>query len=329
MGAICPSPRARSGTAPLRIDKAPGIWLLTHLAAPREQCSVCAISMLAAKRNSSLTHWNACIDKGLIEPSGEALDALRGRIERGNHRRLRRLRPVGGDNARLLELGEFGLEPLQLLLDLREFIGKCECRHDREPHVTNFAETRAQLNDAPIEIFREVRDTRLFAVLTCHPKLAAVDGNADLRHGTLRAGSPRARIGSCRWRHRAAERLHDSRFPACGCARSRHQAPPQAASGRRQARAVARQESARRDRPRAAARQRRRAHRAQAQDACWRRRWRSLRSSSMAPCSADYSADSSAVWREKSFASASSYKEKPTLRVGSQSTFDANSPSPL
>ena len=80
--------------------------------------------MLAAKRNSSLTHWNACIDKGLIEPSGEALDALRGRIERGNHRRLRRLRPVGGDNARLLELGEFGLEPLQLLLDLREFIGE-------------------------------------------------------------------------------------------------------------------------------------------------------------------------------------------------------------
>src|SRR5439155_1242750 len=123
-------------------------------------------------------------------------------------------------------------------------IGKCERRHDREPHVTNFAETRAQLNDAPIEIFREVRDTRLFAVLTCHPKLAAVDGDADLRHGTLRAGSPRARIGSCRWRRRAAERLHDSRFPACGCARSRHQAPPQAASGRRQARAVARQEPA-------------------------------------------------------------------------------------
>ncbi|TMJ45198.1 MAG: hypothetical protein E6G86_01965 [Alphaproteobacteria bacterium] len=71
------------------------------------------------------------------------------------------------------------------------------------------------------------------------------------------------------------EKSHGSRFPACGCARSRHQAPPQAASGRRQARAVARQESARRDRPRAAARQRRRAHRAQAQDACWRRRWRS------------------------------------------------------
>src|SRR5262249_12963713 len=36
---MCPSPRARSGTAPVRIDKAPGIWLLTHRAAPQSPCS--------------------------------------------------------------------------------------------------------------------------------------------------------------------------------------------------------------------------------------------------------------------------------------------------
>src|SRR6266550_2635579 len=36
---MCPDPRARAGTAPFRIDKAPGNWLLTHSAAPRTQCN--------------------------------------------------------------------------------------------------------------------------------------------------------------------------------------------------------------------------------------------------------------------------------------------------
>jgi hypothetical protein len=39
VGAICPGPRARTGTAPFRIDKAPGNWLLTHSTAPPGECS--------------------------------------------------------------------------------------------------------------------------------------------------------------------------------------------------------------------------------------------------------------------------------------------------
>ena len=37
VGAVCPSPRARSGTAPFRIDKAPGIESPSHPAAPLRQ----------------------------------------------------------------------------------------------------------------------------------------------------------------------------------------------------------------------------------------------------------------------------------------------------
>ena len=36
---MCPDPRARAGTAPFRIDKAPGNWLLTHSAAPPGECN--------------------------------------------------------------------------------------------------------------------------------------------------------------------------------------------------------------------------------------------------------------------------------------------------
>src|SRR5271169_6258972 len=36
---MCPDPRARTGTAPFRIDKAPGNWLLTHSAAPPGECN--------------------------------------------------------------------------------------------------------------------------------------------------------------------------------------------------------------------------------------------------------------------------------------------------
>src|SRR4029450_434393 len=166
----------------------------------------------------ALAHWKAGVEDRLIELPGEALDALGRGIERRDHRRLRRLGAIGGYGARLLEGGEFGLEPPQFFFHPRQLIGERQRGHDREPRVADLAEARAQRGDPRVELLGEMGDMRLFAVLASHPELTAVDGNIDLRHGSLSARLPRARSGSCRWQHRAARRTRDWPAPASGCA---------------------------------------------------------------------------------------------------------------
>src|SRR5919109_5017572 len=134
--------------------------------------------------NARLPDWNAGVDDCLIELPGETLEALGGRVEPGDHRRLRRLGAIRGYDTRLLQGGELRLESLQFFLDLRELIGDCQRGHDRETRIADLAEARPQLTDAPVELLGESGETRLFAGLAGHAELAAVDGDVDLRHGT-------------------------------------------------------------------------------------------------------------------------------------------------
>src|ERR1044072_2049987 len=76
-------------------------------------------AQLIARMNAPSTHWHGRIADRLIEPFGKALDALGCRVEGRDHRRLRRLAAIRRDHARLLQLGELGLKPGQLLLHLR------------------------------------------------------------------------------------------------------------------------------------------------------------------------------------------------------------------
>src|SRR5262245_66343489 len=121
----------------------------------------------------ALPDWNAGVDDCLIELPGEALDALGCRIERGDHRRLRRLGAIGGYDARLLQGGELRLESLQFFLDLPELIGERQRSHDREPRIADLAEARPQLKDETVEMLGETGQKTLFHDQAGHPDLAA------------------------------------------------------------------------------------------------------------------------------------------------------------
>src|SRR5713226_7272720 len=98
-----------------------------------------------AKREEGIKspHRDAALGDRLVELLGDHLDALGRRIERGGNRRLRRLGAVGGIDARILQRRELGLDPLHFLLGLRQFVGKRERGHDREPGIADLPEAGA------------------------------------------------------------------------------------------------------------------------------------------------------------------------------------------
>src|SRR5215468_3352568 len=95
------------------------------------------------RETSPSAHRAVVIGDRAVESSREALDALSRRIECGDDRWLCRLGAAGRDDARVLQSGELVLEPLQLLLLLRQLIGECQRRHDCEPSIADITKARA------------------------------------------------------------------------------------------------------------------------------------------------------------------------------------------
>src|SRR5262249_56294862 len=83
-----------------------------------------------------------------------------------------------------------GVEPLQFLLRLRQLVGERRRGHDGEAGIADLAEAGPQRHDARVEVLGQTHETRLFTVLAGHAELAAVDGDADLRHGMPQRSFP-------------------------------------------------------------------------------------------------------------------------------------------
>src|SRR5262249_13382743 len=136
----------------------------------------------------------------LVQALGDPLDPLGRRIERGGDCRLRHLRALDGRLAGVVHPGKLLLELAHALAGLDQLVGDHDRRHHQKSCIADLPEPGAQLFDAVVEILGEAKQVRLLPLLAGHAVLAAVDGYADMGHGTLRAAGRgegrRIRIGA-------------------------------------------------------------------------------------------------------------------------------------
>ena len=170
----------------LQDRKAPGNVTLTHLTAPRVQCSADTLRPPVVPSDTSALRDTAVWRGGVLrELLGQFLDPLSRCVEGGDHGILRCLRAhvVGGTC--ILQGGPFGFDALQSLVSLRQFVGDHQSRHNGQTRVADFAELAAQRDDALVKVAGELLKMGLLPVLACHAELAAVDCDVHMRHGDL------------------------------------------------------------------------------------------------------------------------------------------------
>src|ERR1700674_5251393 len=166
------------------------------------------------------------------EPVGQALDALSHLLDRSGEGAFALVRLLGAGKLLLVQALDLLLCRAHALAQLRNFVGEHDRRRHREPGITDFAEGLAQLLNTQVELAREPHEIILLPVVAGHAVDAAIDGHADLGHGSLASGPrPRARCGSCRPPARAAARPRGWRLPARPNAPGSDRARPRAASG--------------------------------------------------------------------------------------------------
>src|SRR5262245_21400478 len=173
---MCPSPRARSGTAPVRIVRPRG-KVLRRTPQPRTaECNAPPRRRLPTRgRNRSADN-----DRGadaLVETFGDPLDALGGGVEGRRHGGLGRLAAIGRRHPGLLQAGQLGLEPAHALAGLVELVADRQRRHDQEAIVADLAKAAAQLLDMAVELVGQALEMALLSILAGHTILAAIDGD--------------------------------------------------------------------------------------------------------------------------------------------------------
>src|ERR1700674_466980 len=148
------------------------------------------------------------------EPVGQALDALSHLLDRSGEGAFALVRLLGAGKLLLVQALDLLLCRAHALAQLRNFVGEHDRRRHREPGITDFAEGLAQLLNTQVELAREPHEIILLPVVAGHAVDAAIDGHADLGHGSLASGPrPRARCGSCRPPSPAAARPRGWRLP--------------------------------------------------------------------------------------------------------------------
>src|SRR3984893_7787112 len=84
-------------------------------------------------------HWHAFLRSKLVEPPGNALDALGGGVERCCDRALCCSRAISRRKACILERCKLGFKLLESFLRLRKLVRKCKSGHDREAGISDLA----------------------------------------------------------------------------------------------------------------------------------------------------------------------------------------------
>src|SRR5712691_12784725 len=110
MGAICPSPGARTGTAPFRIDKAPGI-----LSPRTPQPRAANLGGYSAERHSR--------PLAAVEAVGEPFDALGDALDRLGDGALVRLDSLGGGEPGLVQALDLLFGRAHLAARLGQLVG--------------------------------------------------------------------------------------------------------------------------------------------------------------------------------------------------------------
>jgi hypothetical protein len=141
-----------------------------------------AFSRRRRPRRIRLTQRDTAIARRVIQTLRNLLNALGCRIKNGGDRDLRCLRAIGGGNARVLNSGEFLLQPSYVFGTFGEFVSNRQRGHHGEPHVADLSELRPQFTNPQLEILSELHQVVLLAVLARHTVLATVYGDAHLSH---------------------------------------------------------------------------------------------------------------------------------------------------
>ena len=214
------------GQLPVEIDKAPGIMLLTHPAAPPANVSARHASsappgMIEIVANRFAAAWQhhassrALTAGGAagIEHLGHLLDALGGGVERRSDRRLGGLGALGrGRRARPAAPASSSSRRRSLPPVSASSSATVKRRHDGEPRVADLAERAAQPARCADRARAASRNRWLSwpssqAMRNWRPLMVTV--TCDMVRSTGRMDHincrwPRARSGWSRWRHRAA-----------------------------------------------------------------------------------------------------------------------------
>ena len=195
---MCPNPGARPGTAPVRIDKAPGIWLL-RTAQPRPGNVVARYRRSAAP---SPQRRRRCRQARLVELFGRCSRCARRRdVNAAAATASLRVSVAigGGRQARSCARCQFLLQPPDARPISASSSAMVSAAMTVSRVVADLAELGAQPLDARVEVAREIDQMALLAVLAGHAELPAVDGDADLGHSirlSLRLHSPTGRVTS-------------------------------------------------------------------------------------------------------------------------------------
>ena len=152
--------------------------------APMVAMIVC-LAKLARTRASAFvstsTKSDATAQRG-VELLGDAFEPLGGRVECVSDGCGSFLGAVRGCDACILHRDKLFFQPVDALHRFRQFIGDSERRHHGEADITDLAEFLAQLDEARVEMLRQLLEMLFLPVLAGETKLAAVDGGADCRH---------------------------------------------------------------------------------------------------------------------------------------------------
>src|ERR1044072_8367678 len=185
----------------------------TNTAAPLRQCKRSAARALPDPH---------ILPAALIEAARDALDALRGGVERVGDGDLHGVRALARSNTHILQRRELLLEPAHALGRLAQLVAERKRRHDDQPHVADRAEARLQLLDALIAILGEAHQMIFLALLAGQAVLPAMDGDADMAH--CRASITERMFSIAVSRRCAISRLVASRWRARAVSASRSEA---------------------------------------------------------------------------------------------------------